>query len=194
MYETQLTVVGTLITAVDKRRLPDGTTVVSFRVASNERRFDRATEAWTDGDSLYVSVTAWRRLADNVHASLVLGDPIVVRGRLYCRSYDKDGRRHSVMELEASAVGPDLTRSRAVVSRLRRSDATGGDPSRSGLADDATGADAERDDPWRSGNADAADPGQANGSHGLGEVPPEELSATAEAQGREVAVEAAVGA
>ena len=42
MYETHLTVIGTLITAVNRRRLADDTTVASFRVASNERRFDRA--------------------------------------------------------------------------------------------------------------------------------------------------------
>jgi len=54
MYETHLTAVGTLITAVDKRRLADGTTKVSFRIACNERRFDRAANGWTNGDTLRV--------------------------------------------------------------------------------------------------------------------------------------------
>ena len=80
MYETHLTVIGTLITAVNRRRLADGTTVASFRVASNERRFDRATGTWTDGDTLYVSVTCWRQLAENVHVTFNMGDPIIVRG------------------------------------------------------------------------------------------------------------------
>lgn len=121
MFETHLTVVGTLITNVNRRRLADDSSVVNFRVACTERRFDRATESWGDGDSLYVSVTCWRQLAENVHRTLTIGDPIIVRGRLRTRNYeDKDGRRQSVIELEGLAVGPDLTRSAARVTRLRR--------------------------------------------------------------------------
>ena len=121
MFETHLTVIGTLITNVNRRRLPDGATRVNFRVASNERRFDRATENWVDGDSLYVSVTCWRQLAENVHRTFNLGDPIIVQGRLHSRSYeDREGQRQSVIELEGLAVGPDLNRAAAVVTRLRR--------------------------------------------------------------------------
>lgn len=125
MYETYATVVGTLITQINKRRLDDGTSVVSFRVASNERRYDRTADDWVDGDTLYVSVTCWRKLAENVHASFVTGDPIVVHGRVYTRSYEKDGQRHSVTEMEAAAVGPDLTRCTAAVTRTRRANAAG---------------------------------------------------------------------
>lgn len=120
MYETLMTVSGTLITQVNRRRMPDGTTVVSFRVASNERRYDRASESWVDGDTLYVSVTCWRKLAENVHASFAVGDPIIVYGRVYTRSYEKDGRRLSVTELEASAVGPDLAKCTAAITRTKR--------------------------------------------------------------------------
>lgn len=153
MYETHLTIVGTLITVVGKRRLLDGTTVVSFRVASNERRYDQATETWTDGDTLYVTVTCWRKLAENVHASLVVGDPIIVRGRLVSRSYDKDGRRHTVTEMQASAVGPDLARSTAVVSRTKRGDTPAASPSATGsdaVLDAPADTEFERDDPWGS--------------------------------------------
>lgn len=146
MYETTTTIVGTLITAPNRRRLPDGTDVLSFRVASNERRYDRATDEWNDGDTLYVTVTCWRKLAANVHASFVTGDPVIVLGRLFTREYEKDGRRHSVTELEATAVGPDLARSTASVTRNKRSESgpglKGAPPS-----DDRVG---EVDDPWAS--------------------------------------------
>jgi single-strand DNA-binding protein len=164
MYETYVTVVGTLITRVAKRRLPDGGTVVSFRVASNERRFDRTTESWRDGDTLYVNVTCWRRLADNVHASFVVGDPIIVRGRLYSRSYEKDGRQQTVTELDAVAVGPDLARATAVVSRTKRSEGTSQAAESSASAENgtapATGASEDDVDPW---------PLPADGSEGGGE-------------------------
>ncbi len=162
MYETHLTVVGTLISPVNRRRLPDGTSVVSFRVASNERRFDRPTATWTDGDSLYVSVTCWRQLAENVHRTFNVGDPIIVRGRLHSRSYDdRDGKRQTVTELEGLAVGPDLTRATAEITRLRRD---GGTSARSTDADTVAdtagdpGGDLGTDDPWLVANATSADP------------------------------------
>jgi single-strand DNA-binding protein len=137
MNETYTTVVGTLITQVGRRRLANGTTVVNFRVASNERRFDKATGGWRDGETLYVGVSAWRQLAENIHASFVMGDPIMVRGRLYTRSYEKDGRRQSITELEADAVGPDLARSTAAVTRMaKRVDV----PAPDGSSDDSSAA------------------------------------------------------
>jgi single-strand DNA-binding protein len=123
--ETYTTVVGNLATRVDLRSVPDGTMVASFRVASNERRRDRATGSWRDGDTLYVNVTCWRALAENVHASFGVGDPVVVHGRLFTRSWEKDGRRQSDVEMEGYAAGPDLARSRALVTRTNRSEASG---------------------------------------------------------------------
>jgi len=120
MNETYATVTGNLIGTVNHRTLADGTSVASFRVASNQRRFDRVAGQWTNGDVLYVSVTCWRRLADNVSASFVANDPVVVHGRLYSREYEKDGVRRWVTEMEALAVGPDLTRCTAAVRRAPR--------------------------------------------------------------------------
>lgn len=120
MYDTRMTVVGNLVNAVDLSRLPDGTAVANFRVASTQRRRDRATGVWVDGDSLYLDVTCWRELAENVDASLVKGDPVVVSGRFYTRSYEHEGQRRSTTTLEAHSVGPDLARSRAAVTRTRR--------------------------------------------------------------------------
>jgi len=194
MYETVTTVVGTLISRVDKRRLADGTTVVSFRVASNERRYDRATAAWRDGDSLYVGVTCWRRLAENVHASFVVGDPIVVHGRLFSRSYEKDGRRRTVTELEADAVGPDLARSTAVVTRNKRAEVSGASlvpivlsvPS-SDTASGAAGGAGVDDDPWLSELAEPDGPDDVRDDvHHVDR--PDGLA------GRPVVVEAGVGA
>jgi single-strand DNA-binding protein len=121
MRETPVTVVGTVVSDMRPRRVgPDGTLVLNFRVACNERRFDKASESWVDGESLYLSVNCWRRLAENA-ASLVRGDPVIVRGRLRTREWTtEEGERRSVVELEASAVGPDLARCAATVRKQRR--------------------------------------------------------------------------
>jgi len=78
--ETMTTVVGNVITEVKQRKITDGTRVASFRMASNERRFDKETQQWVNGDSLFVTVTCWRKLALGVGASLVKGDPVMVTG------------------------------------------------------------------------------------------------------------------
>lgn len=120
MRETPVTVVGTLVSDMKPRRVgPDGTLVLNFRVACNERRFDGGSESWVNGDSLYLSVSCWRRLAENA-ASLVKGDPVIVRGKLRTREWTTDqGERRSVVELEASAIGPDLARCAATVRKPR---------------------------------------------------------------------------
>jgi single-strand DNA-binding protein len=120
MNETVTTIVGNIISEVKQRRTADGIRVAGFRVASNERRYDRASEQWVDGDRLYVSVTCWRKLARGVGASLVKGDPVVVTGRLYTRGYEVEGQKRSITELEAIAVGPDLSRCLAELDRARR--------------------------------------------------------------------------
>ena len=123
MYETHVTVVGNLATAVDRQRLADGRTVANFRVASTERRYDKATDGWVDGESLFVDVRCWRALADNADASLVKGDRVVVTGRLFTRNYEHEGQRRSAMTLDAQTVAADLSRCTAVLTRTRRQDA-----------------------------------------------------------------------
>jgi single-strand DNA-binding protein len=119
MNETPITMVGTLVKSGETRRVgEDQALVLNLRVASNERRFDKATQRWVDGESLYLPVNCWRHLAENA-ASLVKGDPVIVRGRLRTREWTTgDGERRSVVELEASAIGPDLAR--CTVGDVRR--------------------------------------------------------------------------
>jgi single-strand DNA-binding protein len=120
MHETTVTIVGNVISDPRQRRTAEGTKVVSFRMASNERRYDKAADQWVDGDHLYVTVTCWRRLAAGVAASLVKGDPVMVRGRLHTRDYEVEGQRRYSTEVEAASVGPDLARCTADVQRPRR--------------------------------------------------------------------------
>jgi len=72
------------------------------------------------GDRLFVTVTCWRKLANGVAASLSKGDPVVVTGRLFTRGYEVEGQKRSVTEVDAIAVGPDLSRCSAELLRVRR--------------------------------------------------------------------------
>jgi single-strand DNA-binding protein len=119
MRETLITVTGNVVDTPQRRRTEQGHSVASFRVASTQRRFDRNDGQWVDGDSLYLKVTCWRALADNVDRSVVQGDPIVVTGRLYTRTYEVEGQRRASYELEAHALGLDLSRGVADFTRTK---------------------------------------------------------------------------
>lgn len=128
--ETPVTVVGTLVKSGETRRVgEDQALVLNLRVASNERRFDKLSQRWIDGDSLYLPVNCWRQLAENA-ASLVKGDPVIVSGKLRTREWTTEhGERRSVTELEASAIGPDLARCTVTaVRRPRREEASTSEP------------------------------------------------------------------
>lgn len=111
MNDTTITVVGNVANEPVLRATGTGTRVVSFRLASSSRRWDKALGDWSDGDTIFWTVKAWRGKASNIVDSLHKGDPVVVHGRIRDDSYDdKDGVRRSRVEIEAFALGHDLAR------------------------------------------------------------------------------------
>ncbi len=86
----------------------EGLPITSFRLASSQRRFDRSTEKWVDVDTNWYTITAFRQLAVNSHASLNKGDRITVAGRLRIRDWQTDDRTGTTVEIEAETVGHDL--------------------------------------------------------------------------------------
>ncbi len=119
MLETLITIVGNVVDDPQWQKLDSGVTVANLRVASTSRRFDRATGAFGDGDSLFIKVNCWRTLGDNVAHSVAKGDPVVVMGRLYTRSYTVNEQRRVGCELDATAVGFDLSKGRSSFTRNR---------------------------------------------------------------------------
>lgn len=116
--ETLITICGNLVDDPELRFTPAGAAVAKFRVASTPRTFDKQTNEWRDGDPLFLSVAAWRQLAENVAASLHRGTRVIVQGRLTQRSYDdRDGVRRTVYEIVADDVAPSLQRATAAVTK-----------------------------------------------------------------------------
>ncbi|GIJ12850.1 single-stranded DNA-binding protein [Micromonospora andamanensis] len=126
MFDTYMTIVGNVLTAPEWRRTTQSNTLVAnFKVASTARRLDRDSGRWVDGNSLRVRVNCWRKLAEGVAASVMIGDPVVVCGRLYTRDWiDDAGNHRTLYELEAVAVGHDLSRGRGRFLRNRPALAT----------------------------------------------------------------------
>ncbi|WP_330452280.1 MULTISPECIES: single-stranded DNA-binding protein [unclassified Streptomyces] len=141
MNETLVTLVGNAATAVEFRDTTSGG-MARFRFAVTPRRWDRAKEAWADGHTSFYTVWAWRTLAANLSGSVAVGEPLVVHGRLKVREEELEGKRRTFVDIEAVAVGHDLTRGTSAFRRVVRGEP--GLTSRYGPAPVAAG----RDDPW----------------------------------------------
>lgn len=109
--------VGTI--ATDPRFSQSGSRVpfCSFRLASNDRRYDREKAEWVDGETTWVSVHVFRGLAEHARESFAKGDRVIVSGRLRVRRWEKDERTGISVAVEADALGHDL---RWGVSRFER--------------------------------------------------------------------------
>jgi single-strand DNA-binding protein len=120
MNEAYLTLAGRVITDISQRTLPSGDMVCNFRMVSTERRFNREAQDWEDGDRLFLQVTCWRKLAENVSSSLFKGDAVLVSGRVYLNQYEVNGTPRATVEMEAKAVGPNLAMCAAMIHRPLR--------------------------------------------------------------------------
>ena len=120
MSDSTITVRGWLGADVTLRRAGE-VPVASFRLACTPRKFNRRTEAWSDGLTQWYTVTSWRSLAENCAASLRRGDPVVVHGRLDTRTY-VNGNDVEVLsfEIDAVHVGHDLSRGTSAFTRNPR--------------------------------------------------------------------------
>jgi len=119
--EAQVFLAGYVAREPKFRVTSNGVSVASLRVGYTPRRVDRETGEWADMASSFVTVICWRGLADNVATCLRKGEPVLVKGRLQVRPYDKDGVSRLAVEIEASSVGYDLARGVANFQRSRRS-------------------------------------------------------------------------
>lgn len=103
---SMITVIGNLV-ADPESKVAAGHNLARLRVATNERVKDASGE-WKDGDTTYVDVTCWRKLADGA-SSLKKGQRIVVYGKLKGRSFQrKDGTNGYAYEIEATDVGTSI--------------------------------------------------------------------------------------
>jgi single-strand DNA-binding protein len=148
--ETVITVVGNLVDDPELRFTPSGAAVAKFRVASTPRTFDRQTNEWKDGESLFLTCSVWRQAAENVAESLQRGMRVIVQGRLKQRSYeDREGIKRTVFELDVDEVGASLRSATAKVTKTSGG-ARGGQAGYGGGGGQGGGGQggAPADDPW----------------------------------------------
>lgn len=189
--ETTITVIGNLTSDPELRFTPSGSAVANFTIASTPRTFDRQSNEWKDGETLFLRASVWREAAENVAESLTKGMRVIVNGRLKSRSYEtKEGEKRTVIELEVDEIGPSLRYANAKVNRTQRSGGGGaGNGAQGGFGGGNSGGGfgggsggnqggnsggtwggnqpAQQDDPW-------ATPGVSNAGGGWGNGPDSE--------------------
>lgn len=125
--ETTLTIVGNLTDDPSLKFTASGAAVASFTVASTPRQFDKAANAWKDGEALFMRCSVWREAAESVAESLQRGHRVIVTGRLTQRSYEtREGEKRTVIELQVDEVGPSLRYATAKVQKMSRSGGSSG--------------------------------------------------------------------
>lgn len=84
------TIVGNVGGIYELRRVgKDKKAVIDFSVAVTPRVRDG--NEWKDGETTWISVTAWERLAENIEQSFRKGDRVFVKGRVGTKpEYTKD--------------------------------------------------------------------------------------------------------
>lgn len=89
-----------------------GKPVLNGSVADTPRRFNRDTNAWEDaGETLWLRFSLWGPKAEAAAEVLRKGDLVTATGRLKQRSFEQDGQRRTVVEMDADSVGKVATAS-----------------------------------------------------------------------------------
>lgn len=102
---TTITITGNLVADPELRYTQTGTPVASFRIAQNNRRYDKQAGQWVDGDTYFHQCSIWRGKAEAI-ASLTKGTPLIVTGTLHQRQWeDQQGNKRTSWEIQASDVG-----------------------------------------------------------------------------------------
>ncbi|HST84438.1 MAG TPA: single-stranded DNA-binding protein [Kineosporiaceae bacterium] len=183
--DTLLTLIGNLTADPELRFTPSGAAVANFTVASTPRAFDRQSNEWKDGETLFMRCSVWRDAAENVAESLQRGSRVIVTGRLKSRTWDtKEGEKRTVMELEVDELGPSLRYATAKVNKTQRGGGGGGGGGYGGGGGNSGGggggysggggnsgggggSSSQTDDPWATGPS-----GPSGGFGGSQEEPP----------------------
>jgi single-strand DNA-binding protein len=153
--ETTITIVGNLTNDPELRFTPSGAAVANFTIASTPRTFDRQSNEWKDGETLFLRASIWKEAAENVAESLTKGTRVIATGRLKSRSYEtKEGEKRTVIELEVDEIGPSLRYASAKVTRAQRGNSQqGGGQSQGGWGQNQGQQSGgwggqQNDDPW----------------------------------------------
>lgn len=108
--DTNLTIVGFLTADPELKNTSSGLAVVNITIASTPNKFDKATNSWVDGQTLFMRATAWRSMAEQIATNMRKGNKVIAMGKLIAESYkDKEGNDRISTRLDLESIGIDLS-------------------------------------------------------------------------------------
>jgi single-strand DNA-binding protein len=109
-----LTITGNLAGDPELRFTAGGDAVANFTVCDTPRKFNKQSQQWEDaGETLFMRCSLWREDAELAAETLRRGQKVTVTGRIKQRSYEKDGEKRTVVEMDADSVAPHGSRQSA---------------------------------------------------------------------------------
>lgn len=99
------TLSGCLTSEPRQTATASGNTIVRFRLAVNDRRKNNQTGEWDDYTH-YVDCTMFGKFAERMVVYLHKGVRVVVEGKLNYSSWEKDGQRHSKLDVIVNELVP----------------------------------------------------------------------------------------
>ena len=103
-----ITLTGLVATIPKQISSGSGTPHTTFRLASNQRRFDSKTASWIEGETNWYTINAFRQLAVNLNESIEKGQRVVVSGRVRIRDWATSEKSGTNIDIDAEAIGHDL--------------------------------------------------------------------------------------
>lgn len=105
-----------------------GMAITSFSAVADKRKKNDESGEWETVKNIWVRVTAFKKLAENVAGSVKKGDLVLVVGEINQDEYEKDGEKRKSLEVVANYVGLSLTFNEATSSRGEKKAAPAEDP------------------------------------------------------------------
>lgn len=141
----QVFVAGRLTADPELRFTPSGKAVANFTIASGDKRKNKNSGEWEDGDKCFLRCNVWAQAAENVAESLHKGDAVTASGRLVQRDFEtREGEKRSVMELRVDSIAAEIDRNTVTIHRAERGSS-------------AAPQGAASQDPWGSSSSSSTD-------------------------------------
>lgn len=118
---------GNLTADPELRYLDSGVALATFGLAVNKRVRNEQTGQWEDVAALFIRVTAFRELAENIAESLSKGTYTTVTGELRQHTYATDnGEKRTTFEVVADEVTVNLRFATAKVTKAAKANRRAG--------------------------------------------------------------------
>jgi single-strand DNA-binding protein len=90
----------------DLRYAPSGVAVTRMRAVASSRKKNDQTGEWEDDKSCWCTLTAFRRVAENIAESFSKGDLVMVSGKLQTDEWeDRDGNKRTTVNVLVDNIG-----------------------------------------------------------------------------------------